>query len=94
MNDAKKYVTYKIASQFCKYKVIYLPRNGDPSTSPAAPLRMTERRELRFLHSLGNRKKDAECSNRTRRGDPKLYIGTARGEVWTEKKEYLFRKSL
>ena len=38
MNDAKKYVTYKIALQFCKYKVIYLPRNGDPST----PLRFAQ----------------------------------------------------
>ena len=26
-------------------------------------------------------------------GYPKLYIGTARGEVWAEKKEYLFLKS-
>ena len=26
------------------------------------------------------------------RGYPKLYECTARGEVWTEKKEYLFRK--
>ena len=46
-----------------------------------------------FTSHVGIGKIDAECSNRTRRGDPKLYIGTARGEVWTEKKEYLFLKS-
>ena len=27
------------------------------------------------------------------RGYPKAYKGTSRGEVWTEKKEYLFLKS-